>query len=288
MMKKKKVLFSIAAAVLLILLALSIAFVIFWAAIPHRGKLVPTDIDIPKLEKEYYDGEFSAEFRRAQKLRLQKQFIAAREVLRPVVEKLLDKDAQEADAAVVYFAYFDLLLSHLSWSWPDCILLGRVREKYPNEYRWALFHIRNSPALAQKDGHLQTPGDQKVHVSAPQLLDRMSIIGDLRKRHHDDKALVEKLDLFECYLYLYLWRLKNGDKPDDAKGEYEREEALKIAKRYRKHTDFNAAREYIIRQMLRDGTRGYYVFDGKKYFREKHLRKALRELEREAGENGVK
>ena len=28
--------------------------------------LQPTDIDIPKLEKEYYDGEFSAEFRRAQ------------------------------------------------------------------------------------------------------------------------------------------------------------------------------------------------------------------------------
>lgn len=279
-----------AAAVLLILVFLGAGIVMFWRLIPRPVELKSTDIGIPLPEKTRYSGRFAAGFRRAQEQIGERKYAAARETLRPLVEALLDGETIPAEEDPVFYAYFDLLHGHLNWSGDDRELLGRLREKRPDEFRWQLFHILNSPELAIRDGHLQTPDEQRKSVtersSGRQIRDRMTVIDELRKRHHDDDKLVERLDLYKCYLDLYLWRRKNLVGPDDEKGQDNREEAFRIALRYRGNRDFIKVRRYIIGKMLEDGTSGYYVFNGQKYYMEKHLKNALGELEKEARGGG--
>ena len=278
-----------AGGVLLILAFLCAYVAIFWWLIPRPVPLGSTDISIPPPERQkIYRGRFSTQFERAQNQINEKKYIAAKETLRPLVKKLLSGKALSAADDLIFFTYFDLLHSHLGWDdKSDYGLLGQLRDKCPDEFRWQLFHILNSPVLKIRDGHLQTPG-HNIGTNAEQILDRMKIIDDLRVRHHDDKKLVEQLDLYKCYLDLYLWRIKNAKDPDDSKGQEDREEALKIALRYKGNGDFIQARRYIIQQMLNDGTSGYYRFNGEKHYWSTYLKDALEELNKEAKEGGKK
>ena len=274
-----------AAAVLLILVFIGIAAVIFWRLIPRPVALGRTDISIPPPETRSYGGRFSAEFKKAREQIEKKQYTAAKNTLKPLVKELADRNPREAGADLIFYSYFALLLDHLDWDADDYKLLGKLREAYPDEFRWQLFHVLNSPALQRRDGHFQTPG-RKLSCHPSQIFARMKIIDDLRKRHHQDRELVELLDLCKCHLLLYRWRLKNHPETDDRFGQEDREEALATALKYRGNEDFINVRRYMIKQMLRDGTSGYYIFGGKKYFREKHLEKALFELEMEARKGG--
>ncbi len=274
-----------ASAVLLILLFIGVCAVGFWWLIPRPVALGHTDISIPPPERRTYGGRFSAEFEKAQEQIEKRQYIAARKTLKALVLKLSEQLPHEAGAELVFYSYFALLLDHLSWEADDYKLLGKLREEYPDEFRWQLFHVLNSPALERRDGHFQTPGHQ-LDCHPSQIFARMRIVDDLRKRHHQDQKLVELLDLCKCHLRLYRWRLKNHPETNDLYGQEDREDAWRIARRYRGNEDFINVRRYIIEQLLRDGTSGYYVFAGRKYFRETHLKAALFELEREAREGG--
>ena len=274
-----------AAAVLLILFFIGVSAVVFWWLLPRPVALKRTDVRIPPPERRTYSGRFSAEFKNAQEQIEKRQYIAAKQTLKPLVKELSEQVPPEAGADLIFYSYFALLLDHLDWDADDYKLLGKLREAYPDEFRWQLFHILNSPALERRDGHFQTPG-HKLTCHSSQIFSRMKIIDDLRRRHHQDRELVELLDLCKCHLLLYRWRLKNHPKPDDRYGQEDREEAWRIARRYRGNEDFINVRRYLIKQMLRDGTSGYYIFGGKKYFRETHLEKALAALEIEAREGG--
>ena len=184
------------------------------------------------------------------------------------------------------FKFHILLFVHVFFSILKS-LTEFVRISLTHKLRWQLFHILNTPALERRDGHFRMP-HPPLRGRLSQIFDRLRLIDDLRKRHHQDAELVELLDLCKCHLLLYRWRLKNQPKTDDEYGQEDREEAWRIARRYRGNEDFINVRRYMIKQLLRDGTRGYYTFAGRKYYREIHLERALAALEAEAREGGGK
>ena len=280
------------AAVLLILVFLCVVVFLPFLLRPRPPELPITNIDGPSKPELEYSGPFSSQYEIAKQQSKNGQFKAARETLAPAVKEILScKPVKEKDKRLLheYFHLFDRM------AWDDDALrdLNTLIKIDPDDDNWKLFYIRSTPALEPENGNLRLPNDRKLNFDWRGLVARQQVVDELRKKPRDELKKCEQLDLYKCHLALNLWRLKNFEKrekkPDDAKGEEDREEAWKIAKKYGNNQSFLNIRIYIVSQMLEDGTSGYYIFDGKQYYREKHLKDALRNLEYiRSGNNGGK
>lgn len=264
------------AAVALILLFLCGVFTAWHLLKPRPIVLTGTAIGVPEPEPRTYNGRFGAEYRKAFEQIKSDQFSAARETLKPLVDKLLDEGDPKPEDANIFYDYFRLF-NRLDWDDGARRQLAKLIEIAPDEYRWQLFAILNHPALARCDGKFRIPNDWELDFSRKGIADRIETIRALRRRH-TDAELARQLDLCECYLALNMWRLENHKKRSDEIGVKARERAWEIAKKYDDNLDFIRVRIYIIEKMFDDGIRGHYTFDGRRRFRERYLKDLLAEL----------
>ncbi len=267
------------AAVLLILVFLCIVFVSLWHLVPHPEKLTCTAIGVPKPGQDIYRGRFGTEFGTANKQIDAEQFNAARKTLEPLVDALLKEGALTAEDDNIFFTYFSLF-DRLDWDDGARARLARLGELAPDEYRWQLFDILSHPALTRRDGEFQNPDDGKLNFNSVSIIVRLKKIDFLRRRRPE---LAQQLDLCKCYLDLNLWRLKNHEEKSATVGVEDREEALKIAKKYDHDRDFLKVRRYIVVQMLNDSSGkfiGRYKFDDNIYYKKKRLDEELVKLQK--------
>lgn len=267
------------AAVLLILVFLCAVFVALWHLVPRPEKLTCTVIGIPEPGQDIYKGRFGTEFGKAQEHIKNKKFNAAREILEPIVDKLLKDGVPTAADDNIFFTYFSLF-DRLAWSDGARARLAKLGKLAPDEYRWQLFDILSHPALARFNGEFQNPDDGKLDFNSKSIIVRMKKIDSLRRRRPE---LARQLDLYKCYLDLNLWRLKNHEEKSARVGVEDREEALKIAKKYANNLDFLKVRRYIVVQMLNDSSGNFiarYKFDGNVYYSKTRLFEELGVLQK--------
>ena len=272
-------------AVLLILLFLGGVFTLGYWLRPRPVKLTSTVIGVPKPESSTYTGRFAAELGRAQQQIQKQQFIAARKTLEPIVDTLLNAGGLKPEDANIFYAYFSLF-NRLGWDDGARARLAKLIVRDPDEYRWQLFDILSHPALARLNGEFQNPDDGKLDFNAEGIIARMKKIDSLRRRRPE---LAEQLDLCKCYLDLNLWRLKNHTEKSARVGVEDREEALKIAKRYGDNRDFLIVRRHIVERMLRDSKKKMilkYKFDDNIYYTKDNLEEELRNLRKKLKKQG--
>ena len=273
------------ATVLLILLFLSGVFAASWYWMPRPEPLTNTEIGFIEPENSTYTGRFDTEFEKAKQQIKNMQFSAARETLEPIVDTLLNEGGLKTEDDNIFCAYFSLF-DRLDWEDGVRARLARLSELAPDEYRWQLFDILSHPALARLNGEFQNPDDGKLDFNAEGIIARMKKIDSLRRRHPE---LAEQLDLCKCYLDLNLWRLKNHTEKSARVGVEDREEALKIAKRYGDNRDFLIVRRHIVERMLRDSKKKMilkYKFDDNIYYTKDNLEEELRSLRKKLKKQG--
>ncbi len=274
--------YSLLAALLILLLLGGVATALF--ILRPQVDLQTTAILVPKPKKTSYSGEFSREYKEAMQMIKNQQFATAREFMSPMIDQLLERGGNQGENTPIFYAYFSLF-DRLSWDYRAREQLKRLIALDSDHYQWKLFKILSHPALSCAN---RFPDEYHLDFQAEPLIATLAEIDDLRQLHHDDAEVVKILDLCKCYLDLQLWRMKNFPKVDDKNGEADREEAYRIASKYPKNQSFVDIRNYIVNRLLQDGTSGRYVFNGKIYWSEKHLRQALLDIKREAAGEEVK
>lgn len=232
-----------------------------------------TSMEVPAPKITRYSGEFSQEFRRAMDYVGSKKYGDARKCLEPVIDKLLERRSADEKNDPIFYSYF-CLFKNLPWD----IEAGRrltCLMTLNSDYRWKLFEIQYQLDRmgGEKPGHLSEYAKLNSVDSIYRVMGR---IDDLRKLLSKEKELTRQLDLYKCYFALKVWRKLNRNKPDDERGQRDREEVWQIASRYPNDRKFRAVRIYLVRTLIKE-TKGYYIFNGTEYFLNKHLEKVLNE-----------
>ncbi len=267
------------AAIVLILIFLGAVFALLYTLAPRPVELTGTAVGVPKPKHAVYSGRFSAEFAGALEQIKNDRLDAARKTLEPLVDQLLKAGALTAEDDNIFYAYFTLF-DRLGWDGGARKRLEKLIGTAPDEYRWQLFDILSHPALARRNGEFVAPNDRKLEFTYRSIAVRRKKIAVLRRRHLE---LAEQLDLYDCYLTINLWRLKNYEKRSAKVGEEERERAWSIAKRYGGNRDFLNVRRYIVVRMLNDSSGtfiGKYKFDDKIYYNKTRLFEELGRLQK--------
>ena len=250
--------------------------------------MVTTSLEVPKPEITKYSGEFYREFREAMDYKDSRKYEDARKCLEPVIDRLLArweadpekvKEEERKKVAPVFYSYFDLF-SNLPWN-DEAGAGERARDhldrliKLDSDFRWKLFEIQYQ--LTRMGG--EKLGRLSRHATVASLYKIMGRIDDLRKHLKEDKELTRQLDLYKCYFGLKVWRKLNQNKQDDERGRGDREEVVKITSRYPNDIKFLLVRQYLLKQLIKE-TRGFYIFDGKEYYLNKHLEFELERVNR--------
>ena len=265
------------AAIILILIFLSVVFALLYTLAPRPVELTGTAVGVPKPKHAVYSGRFAAEFGGALEQIKNDRLDAARKMLEPPVDRLLNEGDLTAADDNIFYAYFSLF-DMLGWDHGARKRLEKLIGLAPDEYRWQLFDILSHPALARGSGGFSVPDDRKLEFTFRSIAVRKKKIAVLRRRHPE---LAEQLDLYDCYLAVNLWRLKNYEKRSAKVGEEDRERAWSIAKRYGGNRDFLNVRRYIVVRMLNDCSGkfiGRYKFDDRIYYSKTRLIEELVKL----------
>ena len=268
-------------AVILILLffASLIAGLIFMRPV----RLVETtSMEIPKPEITRYSGEFSKEYRKAMDLVESQKYGDARECLEKIIDTLLGRweadhgkaREEEPKNELIFYSYF-CLFKKLPWDDKAGERLDSLIA-LDSDYRWKLFEIQYQ--LWRMGG--EKLGSLSGYATVASLYRIMGKIDDLRRLLAEDRELTRQLDLYKCYFGLKVWRLLNRNTPDDERGFGDREEVWEIASRYPNDIKFAFVRFYLVSQLLRE-TKGFYTFNDKKYYLNKHLEIELEKINRE-------
>lgn len=241
-----------------------------------------TSMEVPKPEITRYSGEFSKEYRKAMDLVESQKYGDARECLEKIVETLFARweanpakaREEESKNELIFYSYF-CLFKNLPWDDKAGEHLDRLI-RIDSDYRWKIFEIQY--LLWRMGG--EKPGRLSRRATVASLYKIMGKIDDLRRLLAENRELTRQLDLYKCYFGLKVWRLLNRDKPDDERGFGDREEVWKIAARYPNDIKFAFVRLYLVSQLLKE-TKGFYTFNDKKYYLNKHLEIELEKINRE-------
>lgn len=259
-------------AIILIMLFLCSLIAIFFFLRP-RVRLETTSMKVPPPDVTTYAGEFAQQYKEALAYVKSERNKDARKCLSPVINQLLQRREAGRKNEPIFYSYFSLF-EHLPWDREAETQLKRLIE-LDDQYRWELFDILCQLAMAGGE----KPGVLSGNATVDSLYAIMGKIDNLRRRLADKPELTRMLDLCKCHFGLKVWRLLNSPEPDDEFGLRDREEVWEIASRYPRDIRFIEVRRYLVRQLILDNPSGFYIFNGKKLWREKHLEDALQELD---------
>ena len=244
-------------------------------------RLETTSMDVPPPENTRYSGEFSREFKKAMELVKSEKPEEARKHLERIIDQLLERKETEAENELIFYSYF-ALFSRLQWDDEAGTRLNHLI-KLNTDYRWKLFEIQYQ--LWRMGG--ERLGRLSEHASVDSLYEVMGKIDDLRRRLAEKPELTRQLDLYKCYFGLKVWRRLNRPVPDDERGMKDREEVWKIAARYPRDKKFGIVRLYLVDQLIKDDPKGYYVFDGERYYLNSRLKPVLDQIKQEIAKMGT-